>query len=246
MGGRLNADSGLLDQAAKEVSMFPVTIVSATRHNQTDFFQHTGLGRSLQTYAAFGIKAQVFFENKRGLGSCYNEIIDRTENEEEILVFVHDDVYLADFFWLDKLLLGFTKFEVVGLAGNKRRVPKQPAWAFIDDKFTWDDRSNLSGIVGHGHGFPCALDVYGDVMQPLKLMDGVLLAIKKKTFTSSGVKFDEQFRFHFYDMDICRQFEEKKISMGAAPLGIIHASEGVFGGPEWRFGYEAYLEKWRD
>lgn len=226
--------------------MSPITVVSATRHNQGDFLERSPLGRSLRTYSAFGVKAKIFFENRRGLGACYNAAIDEIDNEEEILVFVHDDVTLADFFWVDKLLLGFSKFEVVGLAGNKRRVARQPAWAFIDDKFTWDDRANLSGIVGHGDGFPCALDVYGDVMLPLKLMDGVLLAAKKKTFSHSGVRFDERFDFHFYDMDICRQFEAKNVSMGAAPLGIIHASSGAFGGPEWRAGYQTYLEKWRD
>lgn len=226
--------------------MLPVTIVSATRHNEAEFFQHSALGRSLRTYAAFGVKSLIFFENRRGLGACYNEAVDRTDNGEEIIVFVHDDVTLADFFWVDKLLFGFAKFEVLGLAGNKRRVARQPAWAFIDDRFTWDDRANLSGIVGHGQGFPCELNVYGDVMQPLKLLDGVLLAMKKKTLTQSGVRFDEQFKFHFYDMDICRQFEAKNISMGTVPLGIIHASGGAFGGEEWRAGYQTYLEKWRE
>jgi hypothetical protein len=226
--------------------MSPVTVVSATRCNQADFFQQTALGRCLQTYAAFGVKAKICFENKRGLGACYNEAIDSTENEEEILVFVHDDVTIADFFWVDKLMLGLSQFDVIGLAGNKRRVARQPAWAFIDEQFTWDDRANLSGIVGHGEGFPCAIDVFGDVFYPLKLMDGVLLAAKKATFTRSGVRFDERFAFHFYDMDICRQFEEKNVSMAAAPMGVIHRSGGVFGADDWRAGYAKYLEKWRD
>ena len=226
--------------------MLPVTVVSATRYNEKDFLEQSALGRSLRTYATFGVKAMLFYENKRGLGACYNEAVAQTVNDEEILVFVHDDVTLADFFWVDKLMFGFTKFEVLGVAGNKRRVARQPAWAFVDDAFTWDDRSNLSGIVGHGQGFPCELTVYGDVMQPLKLLDGLLLAVKKKTLVSNDVKFDEQFKFHFYDMDICRQFEAKNVSMGTVPLGVIHGSGGAFGGPEWRAGYETYLEKWRD
>lgn len=229
--------------------MLAITIVSATRFDEKDFFERSALGRSLRTYSAFGVKARLFFENRRGLGACYNEAIREAVDDDEILVFVHDDVTLADFFWVDKLLLGFSRFEVVGLAGNKRRVARQPAWHFreiVDGQFVWDNRESLSGIVGHGDGFPCAISIYGDVMQPLKLMDGLLLAARKKTFTHNGVRFDEQFKFHFYDMDICRQFEEKNISMGAAPLGAIHASGGAFGGPDWRAGYETYLEKWRD
>ncbi|MGO9391882.1 glycosyltransferase [Rhodoblastus sp.] len=227
--------------------MLPVTIVSATRFNEQDFREKSALGRSLtQTYAVFNLKREIFYENSRGLGACYNQAIDAVENEEEIMVFVHDDVFLADFFWLDKLVYGFTQFDVLGLAGNKRRVSKQPAWAFIDDQFTWDDFANLSGVVGHGNGFPCELSIYGPTMQKLKLLDGVLLAVRKKTLMRNAIRFDEQFRFHFYDMDICRQCEAKNISMGAIPLGVIHASGGEFGGPDWRDGYRTYLEKWRD
>ena len=227
--------------------MLPVTIVSATRFNEKDFREKSALGRSLmQTYAVFNLDRKIFYENARGLGACYNEAIDGVENEDEILIFVHDDVFLADFFWLDKLVHGFTRFDVLGLAGNKRRVSRQPAWAFIDDKFTWDDSANLSGVVGHGDGFPCQLSIYGQTMQPLKLLDGVLLAVRKRTLTRNAIRFDEQFRFHFYDMDICRQFEAKNVSMGTIPLGVIHASGGAFGGPDWRDGYETYLQKWRD
>jgi GT2 family glycosyltransferase len=230
-------------------SMLPVTIVSATRCNEKDFLERSALGRSLRTYAAFGVKARIFFENTRGLGACYNQAIDETANDEEILVFVHDDVTIADFFWVDKLMQGLSRFDVVGLAGNRRRVARQPAWHFreiANGEFVWDGRECLSGIVGHGDGFPCAISVYGDVMQPLKLMDGVLLATRKRTLTNNAIRFDEQFKFHFYDMDICRQLERKDVSMGAVPLGIIHASDGVFGGPAWRAGYEAYLQKWGD
>lgn len=224
--------------------MLDITLISATRLSQSQFFDSSALGRSLRTYAAFGVKSRIFFENSRGLGACYNEAVDEIDNPEEILVFIHDDVTLADFFWVDKLLLGLQKFDVIGLAGNKRRVARQPAWAFIDENFTWDARENLSGIVGHGDGFPCSLSVYGEVWQPLKLMDGVLIATRKKTLTAHGVRFDEQFRFHFYDMDLCRQLEAKNVSMGTAPLGVIHASGGAFGGPDWRQGYQTYLEKW--
>ena len=138
---------------------------------------------------------------------------------------------------------------MVELAGNRRRVARQPAWHFreiVGGQFVWDERANLSGIVGHGDGFPCAISVYGDVMQPLKLLDGLLLAARKKTFTRNHIRFDEQFRFHFYDMDICRQFEEKSVSMGAAPMGVIHASAGAFGGGDWADCYQTYLAKWRD
>lgn len=227
--------------------MLPITVVAATRLSQSDFNQHSALGRSMTlTYPMLQVKLMIFCNNSDGLGACYNEAIAKIENDDEIIVLVHDDVLLADFFWIDKILNGLKVFDVVGVAGNRRRVPRQPGWAFIDDKFTWDHKSNLSGIVGHGDGFPCNLSVYGEIMKNCKLLDGVFIATKKKVFRENDIKFDEKFKFHFYDMDVCRQFEQKNVSMGTIPLGLIHASGGGFGGPEWRASYDAYLAKWKD
>jgi len=224
----------------------PITLIYATRFTEREFAEKSALGRCLNiTYGRLPIKLMGFYNNSRGLGACYNEAIARVTNDDEILVFVHDDVLLVDYYWIDKLFLGFKVFTLLGLAGNKRRVNKQPAWYAIDDKFTWDDPSNLSGIVGHGREFPCELSVYGTVMQRCKLLDGVLLATKKLTLVNNGIKFDESFKFHFYDMDLCRQFEQKNLAIGTIPLGIVHESGGRFGGPEWQDSYRQYVEKWK-
>jgi len=73
-----------------------------------------------------------------------------------ILVFVHDDVYLCDFFWRGRLREAVERFDIVGLAGNRRRMPRQPSWLFTDVRFNWDEREYLSGAIGHGQGFPCS------------------------------------------------------------------------------------------
>jgi hypothetical protein len=222
-----------------------IVFVCCTRFSQADFLARSAMGRTVrQTFNTYPINLCLFSENSRGLGECYNDAIEAPGDDEDILVFVHDDVYILDYFWMDRLLEGFARFDLLGLAGNKRRVPKQPAWAFINDNFTWDDRAYLSGVVGHGNAFPCPLSVFGPVMQPCKLLDGVLLAAKRKTFTTTGIRFDPQFRFHLYDMDICRQFEAKNLRMGTIALSIIHESGGAFGTPTWRENYEKYLAKW--
>ncbi len=226
--------------------MLPITLICATRLTEREFWEKSALGRCLKiTYGRLPIKANVFYSNSRGLGACYNEATERIANGDEILLFIHDDVSIVDYYWIDKLLLGFKQFSLLGLAGNRRRVDKQPAWHAIDDKFTWDDPSNLSGIVGHGRGFPCELAVYGSVMQQCKLLDGVLLATKKITLVENRIQFDENFRFHFYDMDLCRQFEHRNLPAGTIPLGIVHESGGNFGGPEWKSSYAQYLAKWK-
>ena len=226
--------------------MMPITIVSATQLNEAEFFSKSPLGLSLSQYRDYQVGSRLFFSNSRGLSACYNEAIRAAKNEEEILVFVHDDVLIVDFFWIDKILRGFTRFEVLGLAGNKRREPRQPSWAFVDDTFTWDIASNLSGIVGHGHQFPCQLSIYGAPGQECKLLDGVFLATKKSILTRTQILFDETFDFHFYDMDFCRQAELQRLRMGTIALGIIHASDGAFGTAQWKANYERYLNKWQE
>jgi len=228
--------------------MIPITVVSATRYGERDFFAKAALGRSLSvTYAQFPVSRRIYFENRRALAACYNDAIARVANPDEILMFVHDDIHILDFYWIDKLMAGLERFDCVGLAGNKRRVPKQPNWAFIDAKFTWDDRSNLSGVVGHGTQFPCQLSVFGPVWQQCKLLDGLLLAAKRKAFNNKGgFGFDESFDFHLYDVDLCRQIESNGLTMGTIPLAVMHEGTSRCGSPPWQVNYERYLKKWRE
>jgi len=226
--------------------VLPIKFVCATRYSEAEFFASAPLGRTLTSYAILEPKYRIFFENQRGLSACYNQAIDEQVDEDELLVFVHDDVYILDFLWFDTLLLASKSFEVMGVVGNRNRWPRQASWGFIDDKLTWDHPSNLCGVYGSGDGFPFEVSYCGHFLEPLKLLDGMLLAAKKRSFTRSGVRFDERFAFHFYDMDICRQFESAGVSMTAVPLSVVHASKGAFKNEAWRRAYRLYLEKWGD
>lgn len=231
--------------------MAGVTIVAATRAAKSEFAEHTALGKTLPVYAPYGVRTRLFYDNSRGLPECYNEAIDEISDDEEILLFMHDDVFLTDFFWISRVLAALKLFSLIGVAGNKRRVPRQPAWAFshihpTEKKLQWDDRENLSGIVGHGDGFPCRLSMYGPAEQACMLLDGAFLGARRGSFTRNGIRFDERFKFHFYDMDICRQFDKAGLKMGTASVSLIHQSAGHFGSPQWNEGYHQYLQKWKD
>lgn len=155
-------------------------------------------------------------------------------------------MHLCDFHWSERIREAVESFDVVGLAGNTRRIEGQPAWAFIDDKFTWDQKCYLSGVVGHGSSFPCSVSNFGPVPQPCKLLDGLLLAADSERLLQADVRFDDQFEFHFYDMDFCRSAELKGLSMGTWPLSVVHESGGAFGTPAWREGYRRYLSKYAE
>jgi hypothetical protein len=223
-----------------------IRFVVATRESRDTFVTNTAMGRSLALYRYDFVELRLAFENTRGLPEIYNIAIEEARNDPAILVFVHDDVHLLDYFFAERVLRSLDKFQVIGLAGNKRRVPRQPGWAFIDDKLTWDVPENLSGVVGHGTTFPPSnLSVFGAPGQEVKLLDGVMLIARSKTLIDHGLRFDETFDFHFYDMDFCRQAEAKHVSMGTFALPVIHESGGNFGSPGWQKGYQTYLEKWK-
>jgi hypothetical protein len=226
--------------------MVSVCVASATRYDEADFYSKSALGRSLRVaYRWFPVTPKIAFRNSAPLAVCYNGALASCERDD-IIVFVHDDVLLTDFFWVDRLESGFSRFDVLGVAGNARRLPRQPTWLMIDDKGTQDEQRHLSGMIGHGQGFPCKLSLYGVTGRPCKLLDGVFLAATPHTLKKSGIRFDPQFPFHFYDMDWCRQADQAKLRMGTIPLCIVHESEGNANSPEWRAAYARYLAKWKE
>ena len=229
-----------------DTAVTKVKIIVATRMGKDAFLNTSALGRSLAPLRSIlPFELSLFAENTSGLPSIYNSAIEATKNDPSILIFLHDDVYICDFLWLRSIFQGLQKFDLLGLAGNKRRLSRQPSWAFIDEEFTWDEGQNLSGIIGHGSGIPdYNISAFGEPGQAVKLLDGVLLACQSQTLHAHDIRFDERFDFHFYDLDLCRQLESQQLKMGTWPISVIHESGGGFGSPAWRDGYEKYLEKW--
>jgi tetratricopeptide (TPR) repeat protein/GT2 family glycosyltransferase len=227
-----------------------IRFVSATRLSTQEFFAGAPLGRSLPIYRTFPkgqvIELRLFAENREGLSTIYNTAIEESKHDPAILVFLHDDVYLSDYYWSKHLHDALEHFDLVGLAGNKRRVPRQASWMYLDGQFTRDNYDNLSGVLGHGDPFPNLkqLSVYGEPGQEVKLLDGVMMAIRSETLIERDLRFDPQFRFHFYDLDFCRQAEIKGVRMGTWAISVVHASAGMLGVDSWRSAYAQYLAKY--
>jgi GT2 family glycosyltransferase len=219
--------------------------VSATRGSEHEFFERSALGRSLiQAHGEVpAVDVRVYPGNREGLPVLYNDAI-RAAHPEAVLVFAHDDLLLVDFMWPEKLVAALDRFAIVGLVGNRRRAPRQPTWAH-GESFE-RDLENLSGIIGHGMGFPCAIRRLGDSPAECLLLDGVFLAMRVSTLRSQMLLFDERFRFHFYDMDFCREAARKGVRMGTFPIFAIHESVGGFGSEAWQEDRRKYLKKWGD
>lgn len=223
--------------------------VCATRLDKVAFENESLLAKSLKAYSSITpIEIKVFYNNTKSLGEVYNKAIEESKSETVILVFAHDDLLIADCFWADRVLDGLEKFDLVGLAGNRTRTPKQPSWFFKEltnqGQLIRDDVRNLSGCVGHGKNeFPVSIVPYGPPAE-CKLLDGVFFATGNQTLLAHNIRFEPQLRFHFYDLDFCRQFEIKGLKMGTINLFAIHASGGNFNSLEWKINYQLYLKKW--
>lgn len=221
-----------------------INVISATRLSESDFWRTAPLGLSLRRLALDKrLAAEVTFENRRGLPEIYNAHISAS-GSADILVFVHDDVWFDDHFLPDRLIDGLQRFDVIGVAGNRRRVRLQPAWPFVDARFTWDDKSSLSGAVAHGNHPFGPVTLYGPVPAECELLDGVFLAAKRAALVASEVSFDPRFDFEFYDMDFCRTARQRGLRLGTWPISLTHQSRGAYGSQRWWEMYLSYLRKW--
>ena len=118
----------------------------------------TLLGRCLPRlgeFMPFGLK--LFANNTQSLGGCYNAALDEA-NEGDALVFVHDDVRIDDWMLGQRLQDALAVFDVVGVAGNRRRQAGQLTWYLqppAPDRngqmhAPWD-KAQLSGAIWHSH-----------------------------------------------------------------------------------------------
>ncbi len=221
-----------------------IEIVSATRLHQKNFWIKSALGISLRRLNwDTRISACIFYENRLGLSEVYNTRIN-AEQGPEILVFIHDDVWIDDYYFVDRILDGLNAYDVIGVAGNSRRLPGQPSWIFPEDLSRRDTPEFLRGSIAHSsHPFG-VVSRFGTSPGECELLDGVFLAARKSTLLSHGIAFDPVFDFHFYDMDFCCSARVKKLRLGTWPICLTHQSTGAFGSPAWRDKLEKYTKKW--
>jgi GT2 family glycosyltransferase len=218
-------------------------IVSATRL-AAPAFAESPLGTSLARVAKDRrLSPQIAHDNSRGLPDIYNARIDAA-SDDDILVFVHDDVWIEDFYFADRIAEGLRQFDVIGLAGNTRRFAGQKDWAHGPDGKL--DLPHMRGAIAHGAAPLGKVGFFGPIVGECELLDGVLLAARAGTLRRASVRFDPRFRFHFYDLDFCRAARTAGLRLGTWPIAMTHRSSGNPYGDEWNGALELYREKWGD
>jgi GT2 family glycosyltransferase len=228
-------------------------VVSATQLPEALFWEASYLGRSLKripealrpsTLIAYGNTGA----RAHGLSKLFNAALDKTDADTNVL-FVHDDVYLNDWFLTQRLAEAFERFDVVGLAGSIDPDLSQPSWGLrFDEKLNalgWQPAVQRSGAVNH-FDYACPnVSIYGPAPRPCLLLDGLFLAVKTGRLAEHGVRFDTRFDFHCYDIDFCRTAAERGLKLGTWPIAVTHDSGGAYASEAFKRAARAYLDKWQ-
>jgi len=227
------AISALYPSAA--ASMRDLLVFSCTRSAK----DRTRLYRSL---GKLGIDRYYFDEdNTAGLSARYNKFFEEHAGGSEIAILAHDDVSIEDVFVREKLSEGAKKFAIQGLAGaatfQLQLEHPQTMWIRAP-------KDHLSGAVEHVYEDGRTLwSVYGPVPKRCAVLDGAFLAVDLSAIGS--LRFDEQFTFHFYDLDFCLEAARHSLSLGTVNVHANHASHGEFTCRDFFDAQERFRTKWQ-
>jgi hypothetical protein len=212
-------------------------IVSCTRGRK----EETDLYRSLRK---LGTDRFLFMENNRkGLSTCYNCILDERASRDEIVIFVHDDVTIGDLFLREKMTEAFDEhdYAIAGLAGTSdfNIHPNLGAISWLQPP-----PEACSGAVEHHMpGNSAMMNVYGPTPRRCVVLDGLFLAIDPRKI--GHIRFEEQLAFHFYDLDFCLTAHQAGLILGTVNVYVTHRSGGSYSSQAFREAQTAFRAKWK-
>jgi len=191
-----------------------IKIITCTRSKDVEEFKQRPIYPSLAPHSW-----RVVCDCKEGMSATYNKYITE-ENRDNILVFVHDDVELEDLFLAEKLEA--SPYDVTGLAGAREFNKTAPSLAW----HLAASRESHRGEVAHCGDGKVWTTVFGDTSSRVLTLDGLFLAVKCGALLDRGVTFDENFKWHFYDLAFCMRCYEKGVSCGVLPIRVVHHGLG--------------------
>jgi GT2 family glycosyltransferase len=214
-------------------------LITATRGKIQDTLLFKSVARTQNTSKITLCPIQ---DNTEGLSKVYNRPIN-----DETLCFCHDDVAINDYWWVSVVELGLMRYDIVGVAGNTQLNPDHASWCHtVKDPQSGGNYlvdKTLSGMIAQGAQWPAERVDYFGPCQEVKLLDGVFLAVKGKTLLETGLRFDEDFNFHFYDLAFCRRALNLSLRLGTIPLSLTHNSLGKMDAT-WRADLNRYRAKY--
>lgn len=187
-----------------------------------------------------------FLNNKKGLSSVYNQAIVQIdkqilEQDDAIIIFVHDDVSIQDSMFCNKLARALQSYDIIGLAGGSLKKnwghDDYPLWHLMTDRH--------SGIVAHPTESDGALTsvCFGPTPRDVDVVDGLFIATKLSVLRTHNLTWDERFNFHFYDLAFCMRANSKGCNIGTWPIWVVHQGLGdSFQSDEWRNNRDKFIK----
>ena len=219
-------------------------IVVATPKSSEEYW-NTVPGKCSAKYSNLfhNIKTKIVYNNPDGLPYVYNNVIGDLEEDigynycfsDNICVFMHDDVEIHDLFFYEKLKKAHETYDIVGVAGATKQVytkDRPSLWHLSCDNFIW----GRDGKPGDGRGSIVTPSnglimptVFGPSPTNVKFIDGCFISVNIKKIKEAGLKFDEDFDFHHYDLQFCLDVQKLGLKIGVWPIYLHHNSPGLRG-----------------
>jgi len=169
-------------------------------------------------------KTQILiYENdgEKSLTQIYN--LGLKESENDIVVFMHDDLILETPNMTPKIVKMFEKhseYGIIGIAGTDN----------LTSGMWWQNRDNMFGIVGHIHQGKRHVNkyskgVFNDILKDVVVVDGLFFIVHKNRIKKG---FNEEFDgFHFYDISFCVENHLEGVKVGLTTKFVVtHKSIG--------------------
>ena len=199
------------------------------------------------------VELSIYYGNTSGLPKVYNKAIDNS-TDLDLIVFTHDDIHIRDceFFphIISTMKIGADVIAAVG--STFYGVPK--GFDIDHQPLIWTKAScghPCSGFMLHtirdkqGNNTNLVLpSSYGVAPKQILVSDGCFMCFTKKAI-QSGLRFDTNLRFHWYDIDCSIQANKLGLKMMTAPILLQHDSMGQsVVQPEFMEAQKYVLNKW--
>lgn len=165
--------------------------------------------------------------NKTGLPVAYNRQLTKENlRKHDIVLFAHDDVFIDDLKLKGKLYTAMKhmNYDIIGLAGTKNIKIKPPyLWHRMSEMKDW------SGAVSHpvDESTKVAVTSFGRWPERCLVIDGLFMAVNLKRVLEVGWKFNENYKYHHYDLSSCLDANKKSLKIGTYPIYVTHSSPGL-------------------
>ncbi len=220
--------------------MKPILIISATQKSK---LKNLPLVKSLNKISKKDYNLKVITKNKQGLPLIYNKFLNKTlVKNYDIILFVHDDVSFHKPKLLKKQLYeAIEKYDIVGLAGaSKIKIQNSSLWHVMADKTCG------SGCIWYISDNKLQSTLFGHFPKQCVVMDGLFLAVNLKKVLEKNWKFNENYKFHHYDIASCLDAFNKNLKLGTWPIKATHLSSGLlsFENKEWKESNNKFLQEY--